>query len=197
MLALTAFGEKIMFLRHDRSPRPLPVFFPSLAFGFLCLGTASLSAQRPVQTANADPRDGQPIFRTGVQTVVVDVVVTDKYGNHQKGLHQEDFELKEEGRPQKVTSFEEHGGAPITPPPPSSPLRPGVFTNESFAPASDVVNVLLLDSLNTAITDQSYVHSQAAKYLKNLPPGTRMAIFTLSSELRFVLGFTSDASELS
>jgi VWFA-related protein len=58
------------------------------------------------------------------------------------------------------------------------------------------VNVLLLDSLNTEKQDQSYVHKQMLQFLKSMQPGTRVAIFTLGSKLRFVQGFTSDTSLL-
>jgi VWFA-related protein len=58
------------------------------------------------------------------------------------------------------------------------------------------VNVLLLDSLNTEQQDQIYVHQQILDFLKNMRPGTRAAIFTLGSKLRFVQGFTTDTSLL-
>ena len=32
------------------------------------------------------------------------------------------------------------------------------------------------------------------QYLKNIPPGTRIAVFTLASRLRIVEGFTTDSS---
>ena len=35
------------------------------------------------------------------------------------------------------------------------------------------------------------------KYLKSVPPGTRMAIFALGNSLQFIQGFTDDASLLS
>ena len=75
-------------------------------------------------------------------------------------------------------------------------LPPDVFSNVLLAKAGDPANVLLLDSLNTPLSDQSYVHAQMVKYMKDVRPGTRMAIFTLGSQLRFVQGFTSDVSLL-
>jgi VWFA-related protein len=41
------------------------------------------------------------------------------------------------------------------------------------------------------------VHKQIMDYLKTMEPGTRTAIFLLGSKLRFVQGFTTDASLLS
>lgn len=75
-------------------------------------------------------------------------------------------------------------------------MPPGVYTNVPAAPESDSVNVLLLDALNTDKEDQSYVENQIMQFLKTMQPGTRAAIFTLSSQLRMVQGFTTDSSAL-
>ena len=47
----------------------------------------------------------QPIFRTGINTVRVDVIVTDNKGNPISDLKQTDFEVLEDNKPQKVESF--------------------------------------------------------------------------------------------
>ncbi len=51
------------------------------------------------------PADGQPIFRTGINFVRVDVIVTDRSGNPIADLTQEDFELAEDGKAQSVETF--------------------------------------------------------------------------------------------
>lgn len=56
--------------------------------------------------------------------------------------------------------------------------------------------MLLLDALNTDQQDQTYVHNQIVQFLKRMNPGTRAAIFMLSSRLRMIQGFTSDSSAL-
>jgi VWFA-related protein len=71
-----------------------------------------------------------------------------------------------------------------------------VSTNYPFTNPPDSVNVLLLDWLNTQPRDQTFVHAQAVQYLKQVPTGTRLAIFTLGTQLRMVHGFTADLSEL-
>jgi VWFA-related protein len=58
------------------------------------------------------------------------------------------------------------------------------------------VNVLLLDSVNTRMESQSFVHSQAMKFLKSAKPGSRMAIFTMGLGLHFIQGFTDDPALL-
>ncbi|HEY0794153.1 MAG TPA: VWA domain-containing protein [Acidisarcina sp.] len=170
----------------------------------LCFASAAtlvLAVSLPVPClhaqSNSREKESVPTFRADVQNVVVDVVVTDRAGNPCTGLRREDFVVREQGKQQQIASFEEHDGtADFSGFLRSGPLPPGVFTNQPTAPGADVVNVLLLDTLNTPLSSQSYVHQQATKYLKSLPPGTRMAIFTLSTQLRFVQGFTDDASKL-
>ncbi|MEX2271033.1 MAG: VWA domain-containing protein [Vicinamibacterales bacterium] len=54
----------------------------------------------------AAPRDQRPQFRTRVDLVQVDVVVTDRQGNPITGLTAADFAIVEEGRPQVMSQFE-------------------------------------------------------------------------------------------
>jgi VWFA-related protein len=136
-----------------------------------------------------------PTFKANVRVVLVDVVVTAGKNEPVPGLDKKDFEVFEDGRPQTIATFEEHKGAPLTqvklPPMPS-----GVYTNYPAVQTSDAVNVLLLDALNTTTRDQTYVHTEMIKYLKSIPPGTRVAIFTLASRLRMVQPVTSNSDEL-
>lgn len=152
---------------------------------------AALSAQAP-------PADQGAVIKTSARDVVVDVVVTKGNGEPVPGLHKQDFNVIEEGKPQTIDFFEEHTTKTVPPSAltPMPPMPPDVYTNVPPAPPSDSVNVLLLDSLNTARQDQSYVHNQIVQFLKTMQPGTRVAIFTLSSKLRFIQGFTTDTGAL-
>ena len=147
------------------------------------------------QTANPDPSKAVPTIKSNVRLVLVDVVVTNGKGEAVTGLHKDNFEIIEDGKPQTISTFEEHHGAPLTqitlP-----PMPPHVYTNYPITKTADSVNVLLLDALNTPSRDQAYVRSQMLKYLKTIPPGTRVAIFTLASRLRMLQAVTTDSSEL-
>jgi VWFA-related protein len=139
-----------------------------------------------------------PVYKATARNVLVDVVVTRGNGEPVHGLTRQDFAIQEGGKPQSVDFFEEHAAkAPLeekTQPPVSLPRD--MYSNVPPAPVSDAVNVLLLDSLNTALQDQTRVHKQTLEFLKKMRPGTRVAVFTLGSSLRFVQGFTTDASVL-
>ena len=62
------------------------------AFAALITGSGALSAQ-------------QPTFTVSVNVVDVDVTVRDAQGNFVSGLSAEDFEVFEDGKPQKIETF--------------------------------------------------------------------------------------------
>jgi len=141
--------------------------------------------------------DEQTTIRSSVRVVLVDVVVTDSKDEPVTGLPKEQFQLFEDGKPQTLASFEEHAGVPDLPAlSRMAHLPPNVFSNAPLVRTGEAANVLLLDSLNTEMQDQSYVHSEMIKYIKDIHPGTRLAIFMLGDRLRFVQGFTEDPALL-
>src|SRR5215472_7996592 len=166
---------------------------------FRCIVPIICLCTSPAQSApSQNPRDNStppPTVKAKVREVLVDVVVTDSKGEPVPGLKKEDFEVSEDGKPQTVSVFEEHRGVRPTqiklP-----PMPPNVYTNFPVTQSADSVNIVLLDALNTPSSDQSYVHSQMLKYLQTIPPGTRVAIFTLASQLRMLQGVTTDSSLL-
>jgi VWFA-related protein len=127
----------------------------------------------------------------------VDVIVTDSSGKPVTGLSRDAFTVTEQGKLQTISFFEEYGREPIAGQRPEMPkMPPDVFTNFSPFPQPPAVNVVLLDSLNTRMESQSYVHSQVMKFVKNARPGTRSAIFTMGLELHFIQGFNDDPAVL-
>ena len=125
----------------------------------------------------------------------MDVVVTNGKGEPPPGLRKKDFQILEDGTPHTISVFEEHKGVPPTQVK-LPPMPPNVFTNYPTAESADSVNLLLLDALNTEPKNQIYVREQMIKYLRNVQPGTCLAIFTLGSRLRMVKEFTTDSSGL-
>jgi VWFA-related protein len=63
-------------------------------------------AQQPPQQQPppADPAQ-PPVFRTGINFVRVDVIISDKAGNPVADLTQADFDVNEDGKPQKIETF--------------------------------------------------------------------------------------------
>ena len=156
-----------------------------------------LAAGPHVQTTAPVDQGPVPVFKAHSHAVVVDVVVT-KGDDAVTGLHKQDFQVLEDGKPVTVDFFEEHTAKTL--PPGAAPalekMPPNVYTNVPPAPESDSVNVLMLDTLNTDRQDQAYVHQQMVNFLKTMQPGLRVAVFVLGSKLRMVQGFTTDSSVL-
>ena len=159
---------------------------------FFCASLSSL-----VRQLGADkPRPPQAAPTTTIHTssdlVVVDVVASDSQQNpvhqaHRRGLHGARRRQAADGEDLRRTSTQ-----PSAPLPPAPKLDPGIFTNYSVAPANGALNILLLDKLNTPMDSQSVVRDQVLKFLKEVPPGTRIAIFSLTTELKLLQGFTSN-----
>jgi VWFA-related protein len=179
---------------HLRLLRVACLALPLSALAVVHAQSAGEPAAQAPQAGETDS-SGRTVFRATARTVVVDVVVTDSNGEPVANLPKDGFQILENGASQKVTFFEEHTGVPADQSE-APQLPPNVYTNVPRTKLTDSVNVLLVDSLNTPMSDQSYVHSQTLKYLKNAQPGTRIAIFALSTRLRFVQGFTADAAML-
>ena len=183
----------------------------------------SPAAGAPAPTASAPQEAGEntpantPTIKVQSNLVLqVDVVVT-KNGAPVKGLAKDQFHVLENGKEQELRVFEEHSeetqatpaanaasagapsadASPVSASAPETPaLPPNTYSDFTPYPPSSAVSVLLLDSMNTLITDQSFVRQKVLAYLKQVPPGTRMAVFTLSTRLRMIQGFTADPDEV-
>jgi VWFA-related protein len=76
--------------------------------------------------APQDPAAQSPVFRTGINFVRVDVIVSDKSGRPVADLKQGDFQISEDNKPQKIDSFRLvtlDGGATPSPDGPPSVIR--------------------------------------------------------------------------
>jgi len=186
-----------------------PVHFRLAIFGLVSLLFAWLTAAVQAQpaptrssqsgTQSATGPNASPNLRTNADLVLVDVVVTE-HGNPVQGLDRKQFHIIEDGHEQPITTFDEHKPSTVPAPSPASPtqatLPPNTYTNVPAYPEASAMNVLLLDGLNTPTTGQINVRRQMIQFLSKIQPGTQLAIFTLSSRLRLVEGFTTDAARL-
>jgi VWFA-related protein len=167
----------------------------------LCATTSPLWARRKPRPKPASRTT--PTFSVTSRVVVLDVVVL----NHNQpvcGLSEPDFKVFENRQYQPIGFFQPHCGKDLNakdaqntsrqPPPP--PLPPDTYDNLPITRVTDSVTVLLLDGLNTEVADSQYLRLQMIQYLKNLPPGRRIAIFTLGSRLRMLQGFTTNSQQL-
>src|SRR5262245_7047658 len=67
--------------------------------------TQTPPAQRPPGQQTPPATDQPPVFRTGINFVRVDVIITDKNGNQVGDLQAADFDVTEDNKPQKIETF--------------------------------------------------------------------------------------------
>jgi VWFA-related protein len=170
--------------------------------------TTSLRAQQTPQTGTAGTdsapalqrRDESiPTLKARARLVLLDVVVTDGKGKPVTGLKASDFTLLEDGVPQLVSSFQEHrpmSSEEIAKAQAAVKLPPNHFTNYDPAPNESAATVFLLDALDTPVQAQMYLREQMIAYMKTVPPGTKIAIFQLDTQMRMIQGFTSNPEVL-
>lgn len=177
-----------------------------LTVGPLFIFALNLSAQNspsPPQPANppnpetkaAPPQTAGPTIRSASSLVVVDVIVSDD-GKPVKGLQKPAFQVFEDGHEQAIKVFEEHNSANASQIQSMPSLPPNTYSNFPESTVTTAANVLLMDALNTPLKDQTYLRQQMIEYLKTIPDGTRIAIFTMASKLRIVQGFTVSRAPL-
>src|SRR4051812_13698203 len=92
----------------------------------LLAATTLVGAQTPPAPAAQSETVAAPevTFRTEVNYVEEDVRVVDRDGKFVKGLKREDFQLSEEGKPQKINTF---GMVDI----PMTPVRKPLFAKDA------------------------------------------------------------------
>jgi VWFA-related protein len=169
------------------------------ACGFLGV-CALLHAQT---TAEVATRDTTPTFSSGVNLVLVPVVVRDAKGHAIGTLHKEDFQLFDKGKPQVISRFSiETPGTPLILPDKAvetdaegnvKPAGSAAGSPKGMAIATRFV-AWLFDDLHIDFADLARAREAADRRLQALEPGTRAAIFTTSG--RTTLDFTDDRDAL-
>jgi VWFA-related protein len=137
-----------------------------------------------------------PVFRANTRLVQFSVVALDKHGKAVTDLRQDELKLQEKGKARDIAFFRFEGG-----PEPQVAVKakvPGLFTNRVEASPAPPRNItaLVLDTLNTPPDQIMWVRAQLTRYLKELAPQTRVAVYHLGSRLQVLHDFTDDAASL-
>jgi VWFA-related protein len=158
---------------------------------------AQAPAQPPVQPQGESPQAPEVTFRVEVNYVEEDVRVVDRNGNFVRGLKREDFQVAEDGKPQKVNTFG-MVDIPLTPVPrplfmgpDAMPIEPDVVSNERVVDGR--LYLLLLDDYHTAPLRSQSVKNLARRFvLEKLGPNDQAAVIPTSGLLRGSQDFTQN-----
>jgi len=150
--------------------------------GVLGLGTLAVAQETPV-------------LRVNTRLVEVDVVVHSK-GSIVADLKQDDFTVLDNGKPQKIASFNVVSSK--TTAGKSVSLPPGAVSNRIITSGSEPAGttIVLYDTLNTVPEDQSYGRQALVKYLSTLQRGDHFALYSLNKTLSVIQDFTDDPDRI-
>ncbi len=96
----------VSVLAFSQKPSPPPKT-PTSASGGLWDSVLHSNEFNQTLNFNLAEDEGTVEFRTQTTLIQVPVVVTDKNGNHIRGLTKDDFHITENGKEQKISTFEE------------------------------------------------------------------------------------------
>jgi len=172
---------------------------PAVAVTSLALAAAVgaapwLDAQAPPTAQAAQPAQAaqQPVFKSGVELIAVDVAVVDKSGYPVAGLRPDQFHVTVDGKPRRVVSAEFIEFAPRTVSP-GTPLAaravtPTYTSNEQVAPSAPQGRLIYL-----AIDQGSFkplgargAMEAARRFIDRLQPEDRVGLIAFPDPVKFV-----------
>jgi VWFA-related protein len=161
------------------------------------LTSAFIQMSMFAQSPQSSQPSGEYVFRSTVRRVPIDIVVQDKDGNPVHGLKQNDFVVQEDGRDQRVLSFDVSDvTASAFVPPKLPPLPPNTYVDLPREPEHGPLYILYYDMVNTSQVDQMSFRAELLKFVDHAAPGTRIALFVNARGLHMMQGFTTDHSLL-
>ena len=134
----------------------------------LALLPLALSAQQPQQTPPPQPQ--QPTFRSTGRVVPVYTTVSDESGQLVLDLTQDDFEIRDNGKPQEITQF-------------SMKLSP-------------MTGTILIDGSQSVVRDFDLLVGAADAFIVRMMPGDRVRIGSFADDVRPGPAPTDDRDEL-
>jgi VWFA-related protein len=176
---------------------------------------AALACQPLIAQQSSSP---QPVFRSTVNLVLVDVVVRDRRGTVITGLKADDFQLLEDGKPQQILTFAfeqiESNAQPVerasllsgatataaprvtAPAAAAAPAgAPTPLTSEDVA--GHRLLTLLFDTSSMQPEDVQKATDEAIKWVnEKMSPADLVAVATIGSTLQILSDFTSEKEQV-
>jgi VWFA-related protein len=153
-----------------------------------------------VATAWAQEPDRQT-FRAATRLIPVEVIVHDRDGRPVADLTAADFKVFEDGKEQKVEFFQVNvarsNAARSSVASAGGALGANLYTNRPNGAVPLTATVVLFDRLNTRFEDQVQARAEIVKFLGQVRPDERVALYVLESNtVRVIHDFTRDSASL-
>jgi VWFA-related protein len=169
----------------------------TLALILCLLGAISVFAQ---QTAPTPPVDEDDVVKITTRLVQLDAIVTDGSGNHVTNLNADDFEILQDGKPQKITNLTYvQTVTPNAAPTETKKIAGNVIAPPSKArvPVNGRLLTFIVDNCNTSWTSMRFIREALIKFVeKQMLPNDAVAIYQTRGGASLVQQFTSDKAQL-
>lgn len=168
--------------------------FAKIQVPLVCATIGAILAQQADQpvVAKSEP----VILKSTTRLVQVSVIAQDGKGQPITDLKKEDFRIKVNGKDQPIKVFSMDSSSAL--PQGETKIPPNVYTNrmEVKPGQQNSVSIILLDLMNTRLTDQMVAKAQVIRYLRTLKPADHIGLYVLGSSLRVLHDYTADSAEL-
>jgi VWFA-related protein len=151
------------------------------------------------QTQQAPPqKPQQPTFRTGINFVRVDVIVTDRSGKPVASLTQDDFEIQEDGKPQAIETFKLVEVTGIPKPGEELPREIRSQNDEEYETGRDDVRlfVVFLDDYHVRLSSSFAVREALSSFINNQVGPMDLVALMYPLTPTMALNFSRDRSSL-
>lgn len=145
---------------------------------YLCFALGGLAlAQEPI--------------RVSTRLIETNVVVRDSHGPV-RNLSADSFKILEDGKEQRIAVFRVSKFTAEAP----KPLGLGIYSNRGSGTQGVRYRALLIDTLNTAIQDQTSVRSRLIRMFDTVKINDPLAIYVMGAQFRVLQDFTTDIVKL-
>jgi VWFA-related protein len=149
----------------------------------------------------------QLTIKTDVRQVLVPAVVLDRSGHPVHGLKASDFEVLEDGRPQRIVAFEALKAGAVGPtlspaanaidPPPGAAGAPPVRAKAADDTMPKRTYLVLVDTLHTSAPNFGRVREALARFFqRERPSDAQYALITVGRETTIVQDSTPDPAKI-
>jgi VWFA-related protein len=153
----------------------------SLLIAALCVIAQPAAQQSPASPSSPAPGPQGPagVFRSGIDSISVDVNVTDRQGRPVTDLTQDDFEIREEGKPQTIEAFRlvrvaEGRELPVQ----TRDILSSSDHARELAREDNRLLVIFLDDYHTRLQNGWVVREKLAQFVSQLQPYDLVALTT-------------------
>jgi VWFA-related protein len=147
-----------------------------------------------------------PVLKADVRQVLVPVVVTDKKGHHVLGLKVNDFEVSEDGTPQKIIAFStsrdsvataDSAPAPAPNAVAPAPAKEGVASTAAPPPTPKRTYLVCVDTIHSAFSNFSRVSEALKKFFaQEQAEDSQYALVALGRKVYVVQDSTRDPAKI-